>query len=838
MSQEKAQLIAPQGHFTVPGLNVAGVVTASSFSGNCTGTASSLAQGSNVVVGVMTASSFAGDVFGNAAGLSTTTAGLKLGIVTSTSFAGNFTGIGSGLTGTPNIVAGLVTASQFVGNTPGLAAGLSAGKNLAAGIITATTFFGDGSNLTGAGSTAYIRQSVGSGTTIDLNNGNIIYFTHVGDTTVSFANTSTAEDVTFIRPLNSTNISYCTRGFVGDGTGDSLTLASTSHFDFGTGDFTIETWCNLDLFDNYPYIVDFRVDGNDTGTTNKIVWYFRHPGGSTGKLSFWLNGEVKIDSETFQTGQWIHAALVRSSGVTKMYINGTKEGASFTDTTDYGSGGSPLIIAQRQGFSGQSLDGVFSNFRIVKGRALYTSNFIPPSSALTNVSGTVLLCCQSDSSTTTAAVTPGTITANGNPTAAAQTIALTLPLGSTLTWPDSITWNGGSAPTLAASSSSSLTGQVFNLVTYNGGTNWYGYEEVNRPDLNQLWSAGLNNHGQLGLNNTNNQSSPIQIPGTTWSKVKGGLGSGYTFGAVKQDGTLWTWGRNQKGELGQNNTTSYSSPVQIPGTTWNNYSASYCVGLATKTDGTLWTWGRGTHGELGQNNRTEYSSPVQIPGTNWNTTKLNAGSATKTDGTLWTWGFNQFGNLAQNTTGPGNRVSSPTQVPGTTWVEAATVGTGGMGIKTDGTLWMWGHNANRVLGQSNDTNYSSPVQIPGTNWNKIATSNLYNFAAVYAGNTSGQLYSWGHGGFSALGQNSTSDITTGPQIIGSDTTWDIINVGGWDAHGAIKTDGTLWTWGLNGQGQMMQNNTTSYSSPRQVGSDTGYTGISASYRSMIVSKKA
>ena len=85
----------------MPGLNVAGVVTASSFSGNCTGTASSIAQGTNVVVGVMTASSFAGDVFGNAAGLSTTTAGLKLGIVTATSFAGNFTGIGSGLTGTP-----------------------------------------------------------------------------------------------------------------------------------------------------------------------------------------------------------------------------------------------------------------------------------------------------------------------------------------------------------------------------------------------------------------------------------------------------------------------------------------------------------------------------------------------------------------------------------------------------------------------------------------------------------------------------------------------------------------------------------------------------------------
>ena len=243
MSQEKAQLIAPQGHFTVPGLNVAGVVTASSFSGNCTGTASSIAQGTNVVVGVMTASSFAGDVFGNAAGLSTTTAGLKLGIVTATSFGGNFTGIGSGLTGTPNIVAGLVTASQFVGNTPGLAAGISAGKNLAAGIVTATTFYGDGSNLTGAGSTAYIRQTVGSGTTIDLNNGNIILFEHVGDTTVSFANTSTADDVTFIRPLTDpTAISISTGGVTFDGTGDYLTVGSSADFTMGTGDFTIECW--------------------------------------------------------------------------------------------------------------------------------------------------------------------------------------------------------------------------------------------------------------------------------------------------------------------------------------------------------------------------------------------------------------------------------------------------------------------------------------------------------------------------------------------------------------------------------------------------------------------
>ena len=251
MSQEKAQLIAPQGHFTVPGLNVAGVVTASSFSGNCTGTASSIAQGTNVVVGVMTASSFAGDVFGNAAGLSTTTAGLKLGIVTATSFAGNFTGIGSGLTGTPNIVAGLVTASQFVGNTPGLAAGISAGKNLAAGIVTATTFYGDGSNLTGAGSTAFIRQTVSCGATqIDLNNGNIIYFTkHVGTPIISIANTSTADDITFIRSLEDPpDISYSTGGVTFNGSSEYIATGANATLAPGTNDFTLEAWINPDTW--------------------------------------------------------------------------------------------------------------------------------------------------------------------------------------------------------------------------------------------------------------------------------------------------------------------------------------------------------------------------------------------------------------------------------------------------------------------------------------------------------------------------------------------------------------------------------------------------------------
>ena len=538
MSQEKAQLIAPQGHFTVPGLNVAGVVTASSFSGNCTGTASSIAQGTNVVVGVMTASSFAGDVFGNAAGLSTTTAGLKLGIVTATSFAGNFTGIGSGLTGTPNIVAGLVTASQFVGNTPGLAGGISAGKNLAAGIVTATTFYGDGSALTGAGSTAYIRQTVratSDETTINLNDGNIIYYEGAADTTVSFANTSTAEDVTIVRSLASSfseayNVSYSTGAVDFDGTGDKLSLASHSDLQIGSSAYTIEFWIykNADTPDDYDC---WAAKGSNSSNTREfaiesmsdqtIDWFYATSGGT------WLIVEDVSDG-AIPTSEWVHIVAQKdSSGYFSFYVNGNRKYYSTTGGETLNTGGDAFCIA---GFADANTNFEsnvkISNFRFVIGSTVYSgAAFLPPSAALTNITNTKLLCCQDTSSTTVGAVKPGTITAVGDPSAGSVTVSKSgtneLALSTSITWPTSITWNGGSAPTLVSNTGNvfQVSAQVFNLTTPDAGTTWYGYEEIADESPYELCAWGFNNYGQLGQNNngnggaTNSQSSPVQVPG-------------------------------------------------------------------------------------------------------------------------------------------------------------------------------------------------------------------------------------------------------------------------------------------------------------------------------------
>ena len=124
---------------------------------------------------------------------------------------------------------------------------------------------------------------------------------------------------------------------------------------------------------------------------------------------------------------------------------------------------------------------------------------------------------------------------------------------------------------------------------------------------------------------------------------------------------LFAWGGNSYGLLGLNDVILRSSPVQIPGTTWSSISAGRQHTLATKTDNTLWSWGSGTYGQLGQNNVTRFSSPVQIPGTTWSSISGCGfhSLATNTDGTLWAWGSNLTGAFANGTSG---YRSSPVQV--------------------------------------------------------------------------------------------------------------------------------------------------------------------------------
>ena len=294
------------------------------------------------------------------------------------------------------------------------------------------------------------------------------------------------------------------------------------------------------------------------------------------------------------------------------------------------------------------------------------------------------------------------------------------------------------------------------------------------------------------------------------------MGAGFPW-ATKMDGTLWAWGYNHVGQLGLNDVANRSSPIQIPGTTWNtvvnNGSAS---SYAVKTDGTLWSVGNGGEGELGVNSRTDYSSPVQIPGTTWGTgNKISAGlthvHAIKTDGTMWAWGDNAHGTLGVNSANP-VKYSSPVQIPGSDWATVTSNHTGGAAIKTNGTLWAWGYNAPGTLGDNSAVSKSSPVQVPGTTWSKVFRTGPYSYGAI---KTDGTLWAWGDNDYGSLGNNSRTNYSSPIQIPG--TNWANGVSSASSAAFAVKSDGTGWKWGRNEYGQLgLNNRNVHYSSPTQI----------------------
>jgi alpha-tubulin suppressor-like RCC1 family protein len=342
------------------------------------------------------------------------------------------------------------------------------------------------------------------------------------------------------------------------------------------------------------------------------------------------------------------------------------------------------------------------------------------------------------------------------------------------------------------------------------------------PPAPKLYSWGYNGAGGLGLGNTTAYSSPKQIGSlTTWLNLACGAYSSNSFG-IKTDGTLWSWGYNAQGSLGLGNTTQYNSPMQVGAlTSWLKISSAAYAVLAIKTNGTLWAWGDNTWGRLGKGNTTNYSSPVQVGSlTNWSSVSVGAYqcAAIKTDGTLWTWGYNGWGQLGLGNT---TTYSSPKQVGSlTNWLQVATASQSILAVKTDGTLWAWGNNQYGQLGL-NTTSYgvSSPTQIGAlTNWYWAASSSI----ASAATQTNGTLWTWGRNASGQLGQGNKTGYSS-PKQVGALTNWlQPFSITNANRFFATKTDGTLWGWGTNNYGALGLGNTTNYSSPKQVGTLTSW----------------
>lgn len=291
--------------------------------------------------------------------------------------------------------------------------------------------------------------------------------------------------------------------------------------------------------------------------------------------------------------------------------------------------------------------------------------------------------------------------------------------------------------------------------------------------------------------------------------------------ALKSDGTVWACGNNTHGQLGDGTTTGRKTPVQvsnISGVTaiacgWNH-------SLALKSDGTVWAWGNNTYGQLGDGTTTKKNTPIQVNGIS-NIIVIGCGGshslAVKSDGTVWTWGNNTYGQLGDGTTT--NR-STPIQV---SELSDATKVTGGgyysLALLSDSTVYAWGRNNNGELGTGTGSEYITPVQVSGLTDITSITGGHNEYGHSLALKSDGTIWAWGHNWWGALGDGTVKDSFTPIQV--NDLSGIIAIACGWEHSMAIQSDGSVWCWGNNDSGQLGDGTVETKYSPVQLSINLG-----------------
>ncbi len=333
---------------------------------------------------------------------------------------------------------------------------------------------------------------------------------------------------------------------------------------------------------------------------------------------------------------------------------------------------------------------------------------------------------------------------------------------------------------------------------------------VGLKEDNTIWKWGYIGSSQYDVN------EPVQIGNDSdWSK----LSTGYFHTlAIKADGTLWAWGQSFFGQLGipYNPNNDLSLPTQVgTDSDWVDISAGSTHSCAIKSNGTLWAWGYNDFGQLGDGTWVQKNLPTQIGNdTDWKKVETSSRTtiAIKVNNTLWGWGQNNAGQL-----GNGNylSVNSPVQIGGNSsdW-KSVRAGDGHcLALKNDNTLWAWGNNYYGNLGNGTNINENVPIQIGSSNnWKDIGLSAAHSIA-LKEDNT---LWSWGANDDGQLGDNTLISKNT-PEQVGTENDWDkIINYASGTSF-CIKNNKTLWGFGSNYNGQLLiENNSTSNSEGIQI----------------------
>jgi alpha-tubulin suppressor-like RCC1 family protein len=388
--------------------------------------------------------------------------------------------------------------------------------------------------------------------------------------------------------------------------------------------------------------------------------------------------------------------------------------------------------------------------------------------------------------------------------------------------------------------------QSLGIIVISSNSKWLTLDGVTiRTDtaFGVAWAWGCNSVGQLGDNTIVSKSSPVSVIGgfTNWCQVSSGFNHSL---AVRTNGTAWAWGAGGNGALGNNCTTSFSSPVSVVGgfCDWCQVSsggfggASTGFSLGVRTNGSLWAWGFNAGGALGNNCTAARSSPVSVVGgfTDWcqvSASQFNSGFtvAVRQNGTAWAWGCNSCSGeptLGDNTTVD---KSSPVSVVGgfTDWCQVSAGNAHSVAVRQNGTAWAWGCNSSGQLGDNTTVARSSPVSVVGgfTDWCQVSAGNNHSLGV----RQEGTAWAWGINNCGQLGDNTVVNKSSPVSVVGGYTDWCQISGGGAHSLG-IRTNGTAWAWGCNEVGQLGDNTTVAKSSPVSVvGEFTNWCQVSGGF---------
>lgn len=366
----------------------------------------------------------------------------------------------------------------------------------------------------------------------------------------------------------------------------------------------------------------------------------------------------------------------------------------------------------------------------------------------------------------------------------------------------------------------------FLTITANNSYNWNGVVYTQSGTYNKI---GLVN--SVGCDSTATLSLTINILNQgCWKDLSAAFSHSL---AIKKDGTLWAWGDNSKGQLGNGQVLSYKYPIQITSDyNWFKVSSFFLSSFAIKNNGTLWAWGDNSVGQLGDGTFDVKLVPTQIGlDTNWSSvnTGINHTVAIKSDGSLWAWGKNDYGQFGDGTTISKN---VPIQI-GThkNWKIAKAARYFTIALKTDSTLWAWGFNSDGELGDGTNTNKSIPIKIGNDNdWVNVDCGETHSIALK----SDGTLWAWGQNLFGQLGDG-TNINKNYPVKVGQNNDWVSLNAG-LDFNLATKKDNSLWTWGSNQFFQLGDGTNFDKNTPVKISNDKDWSSIHSAFANVLILK--